>query len=62
MRRRVRGAHREVGVKPLDEAGYIRVVVHRAFHNLEPLRTKIFFNATQDLSGFLAVRSSGEDA
>ena len=44
-----------------DEIGDVRILVDAAFHYFETSRTQIVLYATQNLSGFLAVRSSGED-
>ena len=45
----------------LHKSRNVRVLVNRRFHHGETFGPQILFNATQDLSGFLAVRSSGED-
>jgi hypothetical protein len=48
-------------MKAFHELRNIGVIVHGAFNYLETFRSKLFLNATQDLSGVSTVRSSGED-
>ncbi len=45
----------------LNEIGNVRVLIHRPFSHLKSFGLQILGYATQDLSGLLAVRSSGED-
>jgi hypothetical protein len=44
-----------------DERRDIGVGIEGAFQHFETFGSKLLFNATQNLSGFLAVRSTGED-
>jgi hypothetical protein len=44
-----------------DEGWNVGVRIEGAFQYLEAFGSKLLFKATQNLSGFLAVRSSGED-
>ena len=44
-----------------DEIGNVRILVDGAFHDFKTTRTQIGLDATQNLSGFLAVRSSEDD-
>jgi len=57
----VRHSHRKGRLKLLDEEREIRVGIEGALHNFEAFWSEILLNATQNLSGFLAVRSTGED-
>jgi hypothetical protein len=52
------GERRIVG---FDEFGNVAVLIDGRFNDLKSLGLQIFCDATQDLSGFLAVRSSGEN-
>jgi hypothetical protein len=44
-----------------DKELKIGIGVNRAFQNFETLWSELLLDATQNLSGFLAVRSGGED-
>jgi hypothetical protein len=44
-----------------DEERQVGVRIERAFQDFKPFWPELLLNATQNLSGFLAVRSSGED-
>lgn len=52
------GKRRIVG---LDEIGNITVLIHGSYSDFKSFGLQILCYATQDLSGFLAVRSSGQD-
>jgi hypothetical protein len=44
-----------------DEERKVGVRIKRSFQDFKPFWPELLLNATQNLSGFLAVRSSGED-
>src|SRR5579883_1964302 len=56
-----RGAYGERRLEALDEPRQVRVLVHRCLYYRKAFRTEVLLNATQDLSGFLAVRSGGQN-
>ena len=57
----VRRPDRERRVELTNESGDIGVGIDRRLDYFQSSRRQVFVNATQNLSGFLAVRSSGED-
>src|ERR1700680_1035784 len=57
---RVRGSDREGRLVLRDKSRNVGILVDGRFEHLKTLRLQLVFNATQDLSGFLAVRSSGQ--
>jgi hypothetical protein len=57
----VRHAHRKRRQELALEELKIGLGIEGAFQNFEAFWSKILLNATQNLSGFLAMRSSGED-
>ena len=54
-------SHWEGRIEALNEIRDVGIVIERAGHDGKSLGTQFLLNATQDLSGFLAVRSSGEN-
>jgi hypothetical protein len=54
-------AHRKRRVELFDERRNVGILINRCFQDLKAFWAEFLLNATQDLSGFLAVRSSGEN-
>lgn len=53
--------YREERIEALDEAGDVGILVNCSLYHLKTPGPQILFDATQDLSGFLAVGSSSEN-